>query len=74
MKPDNPMRQLRSASRLAHYEKENYVAYYQKDWLKLLRVSIGLVKRILRAFFVAGDVCRLSRGSRRNCLCAVPGK
>ena len=29
---------------LAHYEKENYVAYYQKDWLKLLRVSVGMVK------------------------------
>jgi len=29
--------------KLAHYEKENYVAYYQKDWLKLLRVSVGLV-------------------------------
>lgn len=29
---------------LARYEKDNYVAYYQKDWLKLLRVSIGLVK------------------------------
>ena len=29
--------------RLAHFEKENYVAYYQKDWLKLLRVSIGMV-------------------------------
>ncbi len=30
--------------KIAHYEKENYVAYYQKDWLKLLRVSVGLVK------------------------------
>jgi hypothetical protein len=30
--------------RLARYEKENYVAYYQKDWLTLLRVSVGLVK------------------------------
>src|SRR5512142_2544255 len=29
---------------LARYEKDNYVAYYQKDWLKLLRVSVGLVK------------------------------
>ena len=32
MRPDNPMR------------KFDYVAYYQKDWRKLLRVSIGLVK------------------------------
>ena len=48
--------------RLAHYEKENYVAYYRKDWLKLLRVSIGLVKEsfglslwqaIYAAYFVA---------------------
>ena len=31
-------------ARLARYEKENYVAYYQKDWPALLRVSIGLVK------------------------------
>lgn len=30
--------------KVAYYEKENYVAYYQKDWRKLLRVSIGLVK------------------------------
>ncbi len=31
-------------SALARYEKDNYVAYYQKDWLKLLRVSVGMVK------------------------------
>ena len=30
--------------KLARYEKDNYVAYYQKDWFKLLRVSVGLVK------------------------------
>jgi len=30
--------------KIAHYEKENYVAYYQKRWLKLLRVSVGMVK------------------------------
>lgn len=30
--------------KLAHYEKENYVAYYQKAWLKLLRVSVGMVR------------------------------
>jgi hypothetical protein len=29
--------------KVAHYEKENYVAYYQKDWLKLLRVSVGMI-------------------------------
>jgi hypothetical protein len=43
MKPDNPIRNL-DPHKLAYYEKENYVAYYQKDWLKLLRVSVGMVK------------------------------
>ena len=43
MRPDNPIRNF-DPRKLAHYEKENYVAYYQKDWLKLLCVSIGLVK------------------------------
>ena len=43
MKPNNPIRNL-NPRKLAHYEKENYVAYYQKDWLKLLRVSVGMVK------------------------------
>lgn len=28
---------------LAHFEKENYVAYYQKDWRTLLRVSVRMV-------------------------------
>ncbi len=44
MRADNPMR-IFDPRKLAHYEKENYVAYYRKDWLKLLRVSIGLVKQ-----------------------------
>ena len=43
MRPENPIRKL-DPRRLAHYEKENYVAYYQKEWLKLLRVSVGMVK------------------------------
>jgi hypothetical protein len=43
MRPDNPIRNF-DPFKIAHYEKENYVAYYQKDWLKLLRVSVGLVK------------------------------
>jgi hypothetical protein len=29
---------------LAYYEKENYVAYYRKRWLRLLVVSIAMVK------------------------------
>jgi len=43
MKPDNPMRNFDPRT-IAHYEKENYVAYYQKDWLKLLRVSVGMIR------------------------------
>jgi hypothetical protein len=42
MRPDNPIRNF-DPRKIAHYEKENYVAYYQKDWLKLLRVSVGMV-------------------------------
>jgi len=42
MRPDNPMRNF-DPHRVANYEKENYVAYYQKDWFKLLRVSVGMV-------------------------------
>jgi hypothetical protein len=30
--------------RVAYYEKENWVAYYQKRWLRLLVVSVGMVK------------------------------
>lgn len=43
MRADNPMRKF-DPRKVAYYEKENYVAYYQKDWRKLLRVSVGLVK------------------------------
>lgn len=32
------------AHRLARLEKENYVAYYQKRWLRLLRVSVSMVR------------------------------
>jgi hypothetical protein len=30
--------------KVGKYETENWVAYYQKDWLKLLQVSAGMVK------------------------------
>jgi hypothetical protein len=43
MRADNPIRKL-DPRKLAHYEKENYVAYYQKDWLRLIRVSVGMVR------------------------------
>ena len=44
MRPDNPARHF-DPRKLAHYETQNYVAYYQKDWLRLLRVSVGMVKQ-----------------------------
>jgi hypothetical protein len=31
-------------SLVAYYETENWVAYYQKRWLRLMRVSIGMVR------------------------------
>jgi hypothetical protein len=43
MRPDNPIRNF-DPRKVAHYEKENYVAYYQKDWPKLFRVSVAMVK------------------------------
>jgi hypothetical protein len=43
MRSNSPMRTF-DPRVVARYEKENYVAYYQKDWLKLLRTSVGLVK------------------------------
>ncbi|HEY4688172.1 MAG TPA: hypothetical protein VIK33_02585 [Anaerolineae bacterium] len=38
----SPMRTF-DPVKVGRYEKENWVAYYQKRWLKLLRVSIGMV-------------------------------
>jgi len=43
MRPDNPMRNF-DPRQLAYYEKENYVAYYEKAWVKLLRISVTMVK------------------------------
>ncbi len=62
MKTDNAIRNF-DPRKVAHYEKENYVAYYQKDWLKLLRVSVGLVKESfglswMRAIYAAYLVAR----------------
>jgi hypothetical protein len=30
--------------KVARYETENWVAYYRKQWLRLLRVSVGMVR------------------------------
>lgn len=43
MRPDNPIRNF-DPRKVAHFEKENYVAYYRKDWLRLFRVSVAMVK------------------------------
>src|ERR1041385_6132464 len=43
MRPNNPIRNF-DPRKVAHYEMENYVAYYQKNWLKLFRVSVAMVK------------------------------
>src|SRR5512142_3411859 len=47
MDAHNPMRYF-DPQKIAHYETENYVAYYQRDWLKLLRASVGMVKETFR--------------------------
>lgn len=49
--------------KLARYEKENYVAYYQKRWLRLLRVSIRMVQEayqfsLLQAIYGAYLIAR----------------
>ncbi len=30
--------------KVARYEKDNWVAYYRKEWLTLMRVSVGMVR------------------------------
>jgi hypothetical protein len=57
MKGKNPLVNFQPA-KIARYEKENYVAYYQRDWFKLLRSSIGMVKEtfgvsIIQAIYLA---------------------
>src|ERR1051326_436347 len=62
MRHDSPLRNF-DPRRLAHYEKENYAAYYRKDWLTLLRVSVGMVREgfglsLLQAIYAAWLVAR----------------
>ena len=40
----NSLMRTFNPKQVAYYEKENYVAYYQKRWLRLLRASVGMVK------------------------------
>ena len=62
MRPDSPLRKF-DPRRLAHYEKENYVAYYQKNWGRLLQASIWMLKEafgfsFLQAVYAAYLVAR----------------
>jgi hypothetical protein len=62
MRANNPIRNF-DPRKVAHYEKENYVAYYQKDWLKLFRVSVAMVKEAfalswLQAIYAAYLIAR----------------
>jgi hypothetical protein len=62
------MKTIRSRHRfnprkIAHYEKENYIAYYQKRWPRLLRVSVGMAKEAfglswLQAIYAAYLIAR----------------
>jgi len=49
--------------KVAQYEQENWAAYYQKRWLKLLRVSVGMVREAfgltwLQALYAAYLIAR----------------
>lgn len=62
MRPDNPIRNF-DPRKVAHYEKENYVAYYERNWPRLLRVSVGMVRESfalssLQAIYAAYLVAR----------------
>jgi hypothetical protein len=50
MNHDNPLGRF-NPRRLGYYEKENWVAYYQKRWLKLLRVSVAMVQEAFALSF-----------------------
>ncbi len=43
MKASSPMRSF-NPEKIARYEKDNYVAYYRRDWLNLLNASVGMVR------------------------------
>jgi hypothetical protein len=44
MKQSNSKMRDIDPRKIAYYEKENWAAYYQKQWLRLMRVSVGMVK------------------------------
>lgn len=43
MRPNNAIATF-DPRKVARYEKDNWVAYYRKDWFTLMRVSVGMVK------------------------------
>src|SRR5690348_3498750 len=43
MRADSPMRTF-DPVQVARYERENWEAYYLKQWGRLLRVSVGMVR------------------------------
>ena len=45
MRPDSPLRKF-DPEKVARYETDSYVAYYRKDWIKLLHSSVGLVSEV----------------------------
>jgi len=58
----SPMRTF-DPVKVGRYEKENWVAYYQKRWLRLMRVSVGMVRHafglnLVQAVYAAYLVAR----------------
>jgi hypothetical protein len=43
MRRDSRLRKF-DPEKVGRYERDNYVAYYQRSWLRLLQASVGLVK------------------------------
>ena len=73
MKPDNPMRRF-DPRKTGALRKRKLRRLLSERLAEAFTRFSWLGQRILRAFVMAGNVCRLSCGSRGNCLCAVPGE
>ena len=57
MNPTSPMRTF-DPRKVAYYEKESWVAYYQRKWFRLLRLLIGLIRStfglsLLQAIYIS---------------------
>ena len=53
--------------KVARYETENWIAYYRKQWLKLLRISVGMVGEAFGLSLPQALARRLPRGAGRDC-------